>query len=64
MEEQKYDDKLNEGDIVTSEKIEKELTKSIEEEEKKLTKGQKDAARRLFKEGFSEFWNGISSGWD
>ena len=44
--------------------IEKELKKDIEAGEAKLKKEDNKATEKLFRRGFSEFWNGVSDGWN
>ena len=46
------------------EKMEDELRQDIEKTESELGQEDKAAAERLFRRGFTEFWNGVSDGWN
>lgn len=50
--------------ITHLEDIENELRKDIERGEELLKKENKAGADKLFRRGFSEFWNGVSDGWN
>ena len=46
------------------EELEKELREDIKKNESALNEENKSAANKLFRRGFSDFWNGVSDGWN
>ena len=52
------------SEISKLENLEEELRKDIELKESVLSEENKGAADKLFRRGFTEFWNGVSDGWN
>lgn len=50
--------------VANLEELEKELKKDIEKNEAAIKWENNTNAQKLFRHGFSEFWNGVSDGWN
>lgn len=44
--------------------VEKKMAETIKKNESKLDKKQKSILDTLFRRGFGDYWNGVSSGWE